>query len=259
MSYYELPAEGRGYYLFDHRALTGPRAHFHGAIELAFVESGSAEASIDGESRVLTAGQACFADSFRVHFYRDSDSSSAYILVGDKSCFEDFFRAQGDRAFPKFFAFSDFAFLEKLYSLCGQPGRYAETLLRGAAEMLLGRLAESVPLEKRDRDRSSELVCKVLRYAEANVAEDLSLSALSRQFGYSREHLSRILGRYLPEGWKGYVNRLRAVRAEELLAKGEGENVLKIAYACGFDSPNAFYRAYRKEFGKNPRRGRSSD
>lgn len=259
MSYYELPAEGRGYYLFDHRALTGPRAHFHGAIELAFVESGSAEASIDGESRVLTAGQACFADSFRVHFYRDSDSSSAYILVGDKSCFEDFFRAQGGRAFPKFFAFSDFAFLEKLYSLCGQPGRYAETLLRGAAEMLLGRLAESVPSRSGTGTEvpSSSARCSAMRRRTSRRICPSRRSA--GQFGYSREHLSRILGRYLPEGWKGYVNRLRAVRAEELLAKGEGENVLKIAYACGFDSPNAFYRAYRKEFGKNPRRGRSSD
>lgn len=254
MSYYELPAEGRGYYLFDHRPLDNARAHFHSAMEFVFIESGSAEATVDGETKLLSAGQACFADSFRVHSYRDAESSSAYILVGDRSPFDDFFRAQGDRAFPSFFSFAGFGFLENLYSLCSERGRYAATLLCGAAEMLLARLAESVPLQARSRDKNAELVCSVLRYAEANAADDLSLSALSRQFGYSREHLSRILGRYLSEGWNGYVNRLRARRAEKMLAEGEGENVLQIAYACGFESSNTFYRAYRREFGKNPRR-----
>lgn len=254
MSYYELPAEGRGYYLFEHRMLGDARAHFHSAVEFVFVESGRAEAIVDGESRLLSAGQACFSDSFRVHFYREAAQASVYVFVGDKSCFEEFFREQGDRAFPKFFAFSDFPFLEKLHSLCTARGRYTSTTLRGAAEMLLGRLAESVPLESRRRDGNAELVCKVLRYAQSRSAEDLSLAVLSREFGYSREHLSRILGRYLSEGWNGYVNRLRARRAEEMLSERPGENVLKIAYECGFESPNTFYRAYRREFGKSPRR-----
>ena len=88
----------------------------------------------------------------------------------------------------------------------------------------------------------------------AAVPDMENLLALSREFGYSREHLSRILGRYLSEGWNGYVNRLRARRAEEMLSERPGENVLKIAYECGFESPNTFYRAYRREFGKSPRR-----
>ena len=104
MSYYELPAEGRGYYLFEHRMLGDARAHFHSAVEFVFVESGRAEAIVDGESRLLSAGQACFSDSFRVHFYREAAQASVYVFVGDKSCFEEFFREQGDRAFPKFSA-----------------------------------------------------------------------------------------------------------------------------------------------------------
>ena len=38
MSYYELPAEGRGYYLFEHRRLNDGAAHFHSALEFVFVE-----------------------------------------------------------------------------------------------------------------------------------------------------------------------------------------------------------------------------
>ena len=117
---------------------------------------------------------------------------------------------------------------------------------------MLSFLAETVSLEEHRQDRLSAFVCNVLRYAEANIGEDLSLSALSSRFGYSREHLSRILHKYLTESWSSYVNRLRVKRADALLKEKCGENVLKIAYECGFDSPNTFYRAYKKEFGFPP-------
>ena len=47
---------------------------------------------------------------------------------------------------------------------------------------------------------------------------------------------------------------LRVQKAEALLKADEEKNVLKIAYECGFDSQNTFYRAYKKEFGHLPRR-----
>ena len=97
-------------------------------------------------------------------------------------------------------------------------------------------------------------MCEILKYAQSHVEEELSLSVLSDRFGYSREHLSRILHKYLTETWNAYVNGLRVQKAEALLKADEEKNVLKIAYECGFDSQNTFYRAYKKEFGHLPRR-----
>jgi AraC-like DNA-binding protein len=175
--------------------------------------------------------------------------------VGDKGYFDRFFRERGEWTFPKFFDFSDFDFLESLYSLCARSrtAENAETVFRGAVEMLCGELAEKVPLEKRRENKQAAFVCEVLRYAETHTAEDLSLSAVSTAFGYSGEHLSRLMKKYLRESWNGYVNRLRAVKADRLLKEGGEENVLKIAYECGFDSPSTFYRAYKREFGKTPK------
>ena len=56
------------------------------------------------------------------------------------------------------------------------------------------------------------------------------------------------------ENWKGYINRLRVRHAEQLLRKNKTETILQIAFTCGFDSIHTFYRAYKKEFGKAPRR-----
>ncbi len=254
MSYYELPAEGRGYYLFEHRRLNDGAAHFHSALEFVFVERGKAEVNIDGESRTLNPGEACFSEGFRVHAYHDTPDNIVYVLLGDAGYFQPFFLSRGGRTFPKFFSFSDFRFLETLHDLCSRPNRpeNLRTTFAGVTEILLSFLAETVSLEEHRQDRLSAFVCNVLRYAEANIGEDLSLSALSSRFGYSREHLSRILHKYLTESWSSYVNRLRVKRADALLKEKCGENVLKIAYECGFDSPNTFYRAYKKEFGFPP-------
>lgn len=62
-------------------------------------------------------------------------------------------------------------------------------------------------MEEKREDKRSILVCEILRYAQANARGDLSLAVLSRRFGYSREHLSRLLHTYLRENWNHYVNR----------------------------------------------------
>ena len=123
MSYYELPAEGRGYYLFEHRRLNDGAAHFHSALEFVFVERGKAEVNIDGESRTLNPGEACFSEGFRVHAYHDTPDNIVYVLLGDAGYFQPFFLSRGGRTFPKFFSFSDFSFLETLHDLCSRPNR----------------------------------------------------------------------------------------------------------------------------------------
>ena len=257
MDYYELPAEGRGYYMFDHRPLMNAKAHFHSAVEFIFMEKGYAEVNVGGERRLLSAGEACFADSFCVHSYVDNPDHLVYVFLGDRNYFDPFFRERSDRVFPRFFPFSDFGFLQTLYGLCGLPrgdGAASRTVFGGAAQILLASLAEKIPLVKRENDKQSAFVCEILKYAQSHVEEELSLSVLSDRFGYSREHLSRILHKYLTETWNAYVNGLRVQKAEALLKADEEKNVLKIAYECGFDSQNTFYRAYKKEFGHLPRR-----
>ena len=257
VDYYELPAEGRGYYMFDHRPLMNAKAHFHSAVEFIFMEKGYAEVNVGGERRLLSAGEACFADSFCVHSYVDNPDNLVYVFLGDRNYFDPFFRERSGRVFPRFFPFSDFGFLQTLYGLCGLPrgdGAASRTVFGGAAQILLASLAEKIPLVKRENDKQSAFVCEILKYAQSHVEEELSLSVLSDRFGYSREHLSRILHKYLTETWNAYVNGLRVQKAEALLKADEEKNVLKIAYECGFDSQNTFYRAYKKEFGHLPRR-----
>lgn len=255
MSFYELPAEERGYYLFEMRGKSDLPAHFHGAIEFLFVKEGRQEVVLDGERRALTAGTGCFSDSFCVHSYAASDDAVSYVLLGDRAYFEEFFLEHPKLTLPRFFSFSDFDLLEKLCGLCAPfSGGVDRLIFSGVVRILLGVIAKESGLVPRRKDKWENIVCEVLRYAQENLAEELSLEALGMRFGYSREHLSRVLHAYIAENWNDYVNRLRVEKADRLLKEHGEKNVLDILFECGFNSPNTFYRAYKKEFSSRPRR-----
>jgi AraC-like DNA-binding protein len=258
MSFYEIEAEQKKYYFFKKRGDYETPAHFHGSLELLFVEEGSLEATIDGETRLLKGGEGCFCDSFSVHcFSTPAPQSQTYVLLGGLEYFESVFALFGKKTPPRFFNFQNFALLRELLALCGkkranEAGRYAA--FESATRLLIAEIAETNPLVFQKPNKKNSLVCEILQYAEQNLQADLRLQAVAKKFGYSHEYLSRITHKYLGENWNACVNRLRVRRADALLKAESERSVLEIAYACGFDSPNTFYRAYKKEFGVPPRR-----
>ena len=119
--------------------------------------------------------------------------------------------------------------------------------------MLYISIANQCDFVEQKQDAHDALVSKVLNYATENYNKPLTLDVLSKEFGYARETLSRVLNKFLGESWNSYVNRLRAYKAQNLLYNNPNKSILEILYECGFNSPNTFYRAYTREFGVTPR------
>lgn len=256
MSLYELLAEEKHYAMFHYRPMFRTSPHFHSAIELLFVEKGELEVVVGGEKQTLKAGQGCFVDSFCIHSYEHSPSSLTFVVVGAKSYFDRFFVEKGEKILSKFFTFEDFTLLKTLHAICNKPYASSEDLhaaFEGSIQILLAQLSQTVPLASREIEKQGSLVCELLRYAENHPDEDLSLRSLARRFGFSHEHLSRILHKYLSENWNTYVGRLRVRRAYALLKAKPEMSVLTAALECGFESANTFYRAYKKEYGHTPK------
>ena len=255
MSFYELNAEGTGYLYLRFGKTPPAESHFHSAIELLFCADGEVELTVGGEKRKITKGMGCFIDSYVVHSM-PSSSAILYAVVGDRQFFEPTFQTFHGKIPPVFFSFENtefLAFLQSIYNQNnGNGGSRYETKC-GIVRLLMGELSKTVPFCSRQTNRQTELVATLLSYAAKHIGEDLSLAALSKNFGYSREYLSRTLHFHLGEHWNRYVGRLRAKAAKELLLSSPDLSVLEIAFQCGFDSPNTFYRAYRREFGVSPR------
>ena len=257
MSFYELNAETTGYFYFRKGNSTIPtEPHFHSAIEIVICAEGEQEVTVGGERRTLTPGEGCFVDSYAVHSLPKSDGNM-FVFLGDLQYFQPVFHAFFDQKPPTFFTFENLPLLSFLYDICQKntqntPARYETN--EGVVKILLSEISKNTPFISRKESKGDDLVGDVLHYASHHLKEDLSLHRLAQLFGYSHEHLSRLLHRHLNEHWNRYVGRLRARAAHALLKSNPTCNVLEIASRCGFESPNTFYRAYRREYQMPPRK-----
>lgn len=91
----------------------------------------------------------------------------------------------------------------------------------------------------------------VLAFAASHLDEDLSLAALAGQAGLSAFHLHRMFSTAAGETPKQFTLRLRLDRAAAMLLTTD-DSVLDVALSCGFQSHEAFCRAFRRRFATTP-------
>lgn len=88
----------------------------------------------------------------------------------------------------------------------------------------------------------------ILDYIEKNLSEDLSVQTLCHRFSVSKSELYRILRERAPHGVAAYVRQKRFQKACGLL-RDTGKPVWQIAAEVGYDDPDYFLRAFKKELG----------
>jgi AraC-like DNA-binding protein len=117
---------------------------------------------------------------------------------------------------------------------------------------------EPAPLElPLPRDRRAARIADSLL---ADPTDRRTLSAWARVAGASERTLARLFIRDTGLGFRAWRQRLRLLRAVELLAKGRP--VTAVALDVGYDSPSAFIAAFRANLESTPRdyvRGKASD
>lgn len=92
---------------------------------------------------------------------------------------------------------------------------------------------------------------RAIEYIENHLNENISLSDVSRETGYSYYHMTRLFSSVLGESVGHYINRRRLYNASEKLIYSH-KRVIDIALDCGFESPEAFSRAFKAAFGSSP-------
>ena len=88
--------------MFHHRDVKDLYPHFHSVYEFIFIEQGFLEVNIDGETKLLSSGDACFVDSFSVHSYTTHGNNMAYVILDGNNYFNSFFTQKKMNVFPSF-------------------------------------------------------------------------------------------------------------------------------------------------------------
>ncbi|WP_426115330.1 AraC family transcriptional regulator [Pseudomonas sp. DSP3-2-2] len=97
----------------------------------------------------------------------------------------------------------------------------------------------------------------VLAYIDANLEGDLSVKTLSHVANFSAFHFHRQFTAFVGVPVSRYVQLMRLRRAAHSLAALADHSVLDAALGAGFESPEAFCRAFRRAFGTTPSAFRS--
>jgi AraC family transcriptional regulator len=93
---------------------------------------------------------------------------------------------------------------------------------------------------------------RVLAYIDANLEGDLSVNTLSQVANFSAFHFHRQFTAFVGVPVSRYVQLMRLRRAAHCLSCGADYSVLDAAFGAGFESPEAFSRAFRRAFGTTP-------
>ncbi len=93
---------------------------------------------------------------------------------------------------------------------------------------------------------------RLFDYIDRHLDQVLSVDELSRQANFSRFHFQRQFSNYVGLSVTRYVQLLRLRRASHQLAFDRRRRVIDIALEAGFENPESFSRAFKKNFGQTP-------
>lgn len=101
-------------------------------------------------------------------------------------------------------------------------------------------------------------ILHVQMYIQQNLDRELSLEELARESYFSVYHFHRVFRAVVGESLKEHIRRLRLERAASFL-KHTNESIINIALSAGYQTHEAFTRAFKTAFGCPPSDFRSSN
>ena len=98
----------------------------------------------------------------------------------------------------------------------------------------------------------TERINKVVRYIEQAIDRDLPLDELAALACFSPFHFQRVFKEVMGETPKQFIKRLRLEEAARIIALNPGQKILEVAIKTGYQSLEAFSRAFKDYYAISP-------
>lgn len=107
-------------------------------------------------------------------------------------------------------------------------------------------------IPENNRTIHDERISRVCEYIHQNLDESLSLETISDVAAFSKYHFHRVFTAYTGMSVPRFVLLARLKRASFRLAFEKDQRIIDIALEAGFESPEAFARAFKRTFNQSP-------
>ncbi len=218
--------------------------HFHNNLEIYLLQQGKRKIHLNGKTHVLTDGMVAFFDSFDIHGYEQSESTNNECVVIIPYGFLDFFNGLRNSLSTSNNIIHDPKLCANLMEIADRLLSKTKNspLISCAVNLFLTYIYNAYSFNLADRNKDDELIRKILTFLDKNFKSEISLSSLSSNLGYSKEHISRIFHKYFNIGIPQYINDLRLNYFNYLSSLSDNANITELIYQAGFNSIQSFYR-----------------
>ena len=101
-------------------------------------------------------------------------------------------------------------------------------------------------------DHQIQAVRRMQDYIRDHINEDISIDTIAKEISYSASYARKIFIKHLGMTPAVYVRRLKLSKSA-LKLRDENCQILDVAMEMGFGSVDGYQRAFRREFGCNPK------
>lgn len=228
-------------------------SHIHSHTELVFVFDGEIEMIIDGTTKTLHKGEMAAIFPNTAHSYRSENKNAVTVVIFHGDLVPEYaHRLTHERPASAFLSAA--AIHSDVYSALEnlKDSALSTPLRKAYLAVMIGRILENLPTEKRSKAQKEDLLYKLLTYLEENYRQPLSLETLAAALKVSRYRISRCFSSQIGCTFNEYVNGLRIGFAADLL-RNTSLSASQAGFEAGFDSLSTFYRAFKERYGTSPR------
>ena len=226
--------------------------HFHSNLELHYAHGYDFEILINGVNVKLKKGELILVNSFDIHSTKGVGTTCVII---PKHFLTDI------DAYIKTHPLNQNVFYDKNGKLLDIINKFKDPSLHYLAKkaIIYELFYELYSLyEPSDntyaitQGTNSAIIKNFILYVDKNYKKKLNLNTVADDLNYSKSHLSHSLKKYLNCNFNSYLSLIRLNKFIERIKENPNQELISLAFSCGFDSLQTFYRHFKEVFNDSP-------
>lgn len=265
--------EHKSVYLTKHNRFTPPFVHTHAFFEVIYVLRGTCQHNVFGNSYRMEEGDLCLLSPSVTHsIFADGDSLVINILIRRSNIEDIFFNVLRDQnlisdflvnsiylkdyaTYLTFHTYGDQEVKEsilEMYLEQFEDDSFSDRIISSMLIIFFTRLVRKYKRTAQSPDslQTGSQAARLLHYI-VNDYDTITLADLAARLNYSVPYCSKYIKEMTGQSFLQLLKKVRFQKAENYL-KTTSFSIHKISEILGYENPENFIRAFKKEYGISP-------